>query len=311
MPSQAFSSFEAFFDANRHASVRATLLGRDSKNWALTHLIVSTVGVQWGQASGKAVVEGASKAGGLTMFIQTQGAPAFSGNGRRFDDRSLMVVGPGEEFCLAADASWRRWCSLYIPNEMLARQNGEETTGVASQRGVFQLPPPRIEKFLSVIDQLDRAVQQAPFAFDSAASQKAAEQKLARAVGDVLGTPPEVNLPFGRHAVPRSQIVRMSMDFVVQHDGEFLSVEQLASAAGVSERTLRDAFQSYFGAAPVQYLNRRTLHQVRRALKAADPSRTTVTEVAAQFGVWHFGRFSRDYRFLFGELPSETLRKSH
>jgi len=311
MPTQAFSSFEAFFDANRHASVRAMLLGRDCKNWALTHLVVNTVSVQWGQASGKAVVEGLSKVDGLTMFLQTQGEPAFSGNGCRFGDRSLMVVAPGQEFCLAAEGSWRRWCSVYIPNEKLARASGGTTIPVTAQRGVFQLPPQRIERFLSVMRQLDRAVQQAPAAFDSAASQKAAEQKLARAVGNVLGEPSEVNLPFGRPAVPRTQIIRMSMDFVVQHDGAYLSVEQLAGAAGVSERTLRDAFQSYFGAAPVQYLNRRTLHQVRNALKHADPLRTTVTAVAAQFGVWHLGRFSRDYRFLFGELPSKTLRHAH
>jgi AraC family ethanolamine operon transcriptional activator len=85
-------------------------------------------------------------------------------------------------------------------------------------------------------------------------------------------------------------------------------VEQLAAAAGVSERTLRDAFQHYFGLAPLRYLNRRTLHQVRSALKAADPSAATVTSIATKFGVWELGRFARDYRVLFGELPSQTLR---
>ncbi len=33
MPKQTFSSFEAFFDANRHATVRATLLGPARENW--------------------------------------------------------------------------------------------------------------------------------------------------------------------------------------------------------------------------------------------------------------------------------------
>ena len=113
----------------------------------------------------------------------------------------------------------------------------------------------------------------------------------------------------GRHAIPRRQIIRKSMDFVEQHEGEYLSVELLASAAGVSERTLRNAYQQYFGLAPVRYLNRRALHQVRRALQGADPSVATVTQIATQFGVWELGRFARDYRFLFGELPSETLRR--
>ena len=112
----------------------------------------------------------------------------------------------------------------------------------------------------------------------------------------------------GRHSIPPRKIVRTSMDFVDQHVGEYLSVAQLATAAGVSERTLRDAFQHCFGLAPVRYLNRRALHQVRRALKAANPSVATVTQVASEFGVWELGRFARDYRNLFGELPSATLR---
>jgi AraC family ethanolamine operon transcriptional activator len=311
MPTQSFLTFDTFFEANQHANLRATLLERDRGDWALTHLIANNVSVQWGEAGGKAVVEGATRPGGLSIFLQTQGAPSFSGNGRRFDQLSLMVVGPSEEFCLAADASPRRWCSLYIPNDKLADQDGDPNIAVASIHAVFQLPPQRIERFRSVIEQLDQTVQQAPAAFDSAASQKAAEQKLAREVRYVLTATSEVEHPLGRHAVPRRQIIGMSMDFVDQHDGEHLSVEQLAVAAGVSERTLRDAFQQYFGAAPVQYLNRRTLHQVRAALKAADPSQATVTEIATQFGVWQFGRFARDYRFLFHELPSETLRHQH
>ena len=311
MPTQSFLTFEAFFDANRHASLRAMLLGRDHGNWALTHLMVNNLSVQWGQAGGKAVVEGASKLGGVTIFLQTEGASAFSGNGHRLDDLSLMVAGPGDEFCLAADASSRRWCSLFIPNGDLVSANGDATTAVGSMRGVFQLPPQRIERFRSVIEQLDEVVQREPAVFESATAQKAAKQKLVQEIRNVLAGPHEPEHPIGRHMVPREEIIRRSVEFVDQHDGEYLSVKQLAAAAGVSERTLRDAFQHYFGVGPVRYLNRRTLHQVRRALKAANPSRATVTEIATQFGVWELGRFARDYRFLFGELPSETLRRTY
>jgi AraC family transcriptional regulator, ethanolamine operon transcriptional activator len=307
MPTQTFSSFDAFFEANRHASLRAMLLGSDRGSWVLTNLTVNKVGVQFGQAVGRAVVEGASKPGGLTIFLQTQGTAAFLGNGRRLDERTLMVVGPGDEFCLAADASPRRWCSLYIPNEKLAGRIEQTTTALRPIRGVFQLPAQRIERFRSAIEQLDGAVQRAPAAFDSAQAQEATEQKLGEEIRSVLAMPREVEHPVGRHVVPRRQIIRMSMDFVDQHGGEYVAVEQLAAAAGVSQRTLRDAFRGYFGAAPVQYLNRRTLHLVRKALKASDPSMATVTEIATQFGVWELGRFARDYRSLFGELPSKTL----
>ena len=307
MPTQTFTSFDAFFEANRHASLRAMLLGADRGNWLLTNLIVNKLGVQFGQAGGRAVVEGASKLGGLTIFLQTQGAASFLGNGRRLDELTLMVVGSGDEFCLAADASPRRWCSLYIPNEKLAGTNLQTAAALGSMRGVFQLPRQRIERFRSAIAQLDGAVQRAPGSFDSAAAQEATEEKLCDEIRNVLALPREVEHRLGRHAVPRRQIIRTSMDFVDQHGGEYLSVEQLATAAGVSQRTLCDAFQGYFGAAPVEYLNRRTLHLVRKALKASDPSMATVTDIATQFGVWELGRFARDYRCLFGELPSKTL----
>ena len=306
MPTQTFSSFEAYFD-----SLRAMVLGRDGGNWVLTHLSVNNLSVQWGQAGANVVVEGAPKPGGVfSIFIPTRRSSWISGDGRWFDDCSLMVVGPGDEFCLAAHAL-RRWCSLYIPNEMLPDANGDAATAISSTRGIVQLPSRRVERFRSTVERFDEAVQQAPAAFESAAAQNAAEQKLVREIRNVLAAPYEAEHTLGRHVVPRREIIRMSMDFVDQHDEECLSVEQLATAAGVSERTLRDAFQQSFGVAPVRYLNRRTLHQIRRALKAADPSVATVTEIATQFGVWQFGRLARDYRFVFGELPSETLRNLH
>jgi AraC family ethanolamine operon transcriptional activator len=308
MPIQTFSSFEAFFDAFRFASMRAMVLGPAGENWVLSTLVLDNLSIQWGRAEAKAVVEGAPRAAGVSIFVPTRTPAAWWWNGHQFDELSLMVDVPGADFCLATAAAPRSWCGLYIPNQVIADANGDVTTAVGSKRGFFQVSRQRIMRFRSVIGQLETIVRRAPTVLESAAGQRAAAQKLLREVRNLLAAPNPVELTPGRHVVPRRHIIRMAMDFVEQHDRECLSVEQLATAAGVSERTLRDAFVRYFGVPPVQYLNRRTLHQVRKALKAADPSVTTVTEIATQFGVWQFGRMSRDYRLLFGELPSETLR---
>jgi AraC family ethanolamine operon transcriptional activator len=88
-----------------------------------------------------------------------------------------------------------------------------------------------------------------------------------------------------------------------------VSLEDLATAVGVSERTVRTAFHDYFGVGPRHYLNLRQLHLIRRTLQGPDPGMATVSAVATHFGVWELGRFAQRYRTLFGELPSATLKR--
>jgi AraC family ethanolamine operon transcriptional activator len=306
MPTRTFSSFEAFFAANLHSDVRGMILGRRRETWVMTQLPISTLSVQWGRAGSSVVVEGAAKPCGVSIFLPTHSPLGITGNGHRLDESSLLINQTGTEFCIAND-SLRPWFSVYVPYAALAA-DGAATPSLASLHGFVQVPFPRIQRFRVVIGQLGEAVQRTITDFESPAAQRAAEQKLVPEIRNLLAVPLEAECTPGRHVVPRKQITRMAMDFVGQHEGEYLSVEQLAAAAGVSERTLRDAFQHYFGLAPLRYLNRRTLHQVRSALKAADPSAATVTSIATKFGVWELGRFARDYRVLFGELPSQTLR---
>jgi AraC family ethanolamine operon transcriptional activator len=308
MPTRTFSSFEAFFASNLHSDLRGMVLGRRRENWVMTQLAVDKLSVQWGRAGSSVVVEGPAKPGGVSIFLPTENTSGVSGNGHPLDESSLMINQTGDEFCIANDSS-RPWFSVYVPYETLAGASGDATTPVPLMHGFVQVPLARIRRFRSVIGQFGEAVHRAATGFESVAAQRAAEQKLVPEIRSLLAVPPEVEPMHGRHAIPRRQIVRTSMDFVDQHEGEYLSVEQLAAAAGVSERTLREAFQQYFGVAPLRYLNRRTLHQVRTALKAADPTVATVTKIATRFGVWELGRFARDYRNLFGELPSETLRR--
>ena len=58
---------------------------------------------------------------------------------------------------------------------------------------------------------------------------------------------------------------------------------------------------------PKRYLWLRRMHLAQWALRRADPVRTTVTEIATNYGFWELGRFSVVYRLQFGESPSTTL----
>jgi transcriptional regulator GlxA family with amidase domain len=60
---------------------------------------------------------------------------------------------------------------------------------------------------------------------------------------------------------------------------------------------------------PIRYLRLRRMNLAHRALLAADPAQKTVTEIATGHGFWELGRFSVEYRTLFGEPPSASLRR--
>ncbi len=86
-----------------------------------------------------------------------------------------------------------------------------------------------------------------------------------------------------------------------------ISVAQLARAVGVSRRTLDTSFRASVGVSPARFTKLLRLNHARRLIEAGDHS---IASAASLSGLHHFGRFSRDYREHFGELPSSTLART-
>jgi transcriptional regulator GlxA family with amidase domain len=64
------------------------------------------------------------------------------------------------------------------------------------------------------------------------------------------------------------------------------------------------------GMGPISYLRRLNLNRLRQSLRqprANEPK--SVTEIALDYGFWHLGRFSAQYREMFGESPRERERR--
>jgi AraC family ethanolamine operon transcriptional activator len=113
-----------------------------------------------------------------------------------------------------------------------------------------------------------------------------------------------------REGRSRSSIVRRVEEFFRDHVDESVSMTRLSSIAGVSERSLRNAFYRVCATSPKKYLRIWQLHQVRRSLRSAPGGPSAVTSVATQHGFYELGRFAGEYRKMFGEAPSETLHKA-
>ena len=89
-----------------------------------------------------------------------------------------------------------------------------------------------------------------------------------------------------------------------------LNIATLCRVLTVGERTLRNAFHRIHGLPPHRYLRMLKLSRARQELMLVRGQSVTVTEIATDLGFVELGRFSVEYRRMFGESPSETLRQA-
>jgi AraC-like DNA-binding protein len=104
-------------------------------------------------------------------------------------------------------------------------------------------------------------------------------------------------------------IVARFEEFLEANPDQPLYLTEICAAIGVAERTLRCACEEHLGMGPIRYLTLRRMHLVRRALLRANPSIATVTQIVTDHGFWELGRFAVQYKALFGESPSVSLRR--
>ncbi len=104
----------------------------------------------------------------------------------------------------------------------------------------------------------------------------------------------------------RKLVVDQIKSYLEHHQDAPVTITELCQVACVSRRTLQYSFETVMGISPLQFLRLSRLNGARRTLSSAAPT-DSVANIATQWGFWHLSQFSKDYRLLFGELPSETL----
>ncbi|MET0567876.1 MAG: AraC family transcriptional regulator [Hyphomicrobiaceae bacterium] len=112
----------------------------------------------------------------------------------------------------------------------------------------------------------------------------------------------------GRVTDPGPAVVQRARDFIDAHASEPIRLADLARVLGVGLRSLQTGFRRHVGCSPREYLMNCRLQLARSRLLSAS-SGTKVSTVAFDCGFSDLAVFSAKYRLVFGELPSETLRR--
>jgi AraC-like DNA-binding protein len=227
-----------------------------------------------------------------------------------------MAVSPGDIVINDTDLMYRRteancdWGSMSVPRDDLDA-TCHAVTGreyAASPRKHLVRPAPELmSRLLKIHEVVGQLAKTTPDILALPGVARALEQELILVMIRCLTEGCSSGMTSGsrRHDL----IMARFEEFLETHPGQPLYLTEICAAIGVAERTLRVACEEHLGMGPIRFLSLRRMHLVHRALQRADSSRTTVTRLATDHGFWELGRFAVSYRALFGESPSESLRR--
>ncbi len=107
---------------------------------------------------------------------------------------------------------------------------------------------------------------------------------------------------------------RRVLDKIRQHveqTGQYpLTITELCNIAYVSRRTLQYCFEHELNVSPIQYLRDCRLNEIRRILLKSSED-IVISDLAIDFGFFHISTFNQHYKQLFGETPTQTIKRSN
>jgi AraC family ethanolamine operon transcriptional activator len=141
------------------------------------------------------------------------------------------------------------------------------------------------------------------------ASDLAAHREESLAIAVLNGLSHSIKTDEPQH-LKSDRAIRLVLDYVNSAPAEEITAVELCTLADCSQRWLEQSFKTRFGVTPKAYVKYLRLARLRRDLQ--QPPRgdcQKVNQLAGAYGFWHMGQLAADYRKIYGELPSDTLKR--
>lgn len=306
----SFADPDAYQERVRASQAEILSLGRGEFQAVLTHIDLDRIWMQSGFDSLPRIGRTTGDPDrAIVMFVAELEQPPSQIGGRELTHDKIAVFAKGSTNIIRTEGG-HRWATMSLTHADLAAAGeaivGQEIT-CPPETYLVKRSPELLARLRTLHAQTIKLARTAPEMLAAPAVAKSLEQALTRAMANLLSSagPAERQWLPGQHA----RIVNRFLEFLEARPDEPVYLAEICSGIGASERTLRTCCQEVLGVGPVRYLWLRRMHLTRQALLHADASAATVTEIATTHGFWELGRFSVEYRGLFGELPSISLRR--
>ena len=235
------------------------------------------------------------------VCVLTETSPPCTLNGATLARDHLVVCPGGKALVAKTPAGVNVYCMDLARDLLLGEADKRRSVEV-----IYDAQGARClrEALLSGLSALVRlqSIEQHPAA--ARAFKSAVADVLRRIVSGISADSPDRVPQCARRRAVR--IFCIAQEYIDHCLTDGISVAEVCRQTGASRRSLECIFQSILGMGPGAYIRNLQLNRVRRDLLSGDQEAVSIGEIAAQYGVWHWSRFSQNYKLLFGELPSQT-----
>lgn len=240
---------------------------------------------------------------GWYNFVVNISPAIFCGN--EVDAGHLLVLSPGREYRSVLASSWHS-IEILISSSVLADEGLYLAPNLVSDPKTTTIPLPA--ELIGIFRHLATMTfgRKQERLIDTLWLRRALLRALdkALAVGERRGAELSV-----QSRIDGYDLVQRAIRYIEVRFGQRISVNELARELNVTPRAMNYATRSVFDMSPLDLVQAFRLHHVRNELWEKRLSEAAVTSAALMQDFGHLGRFSQQYRTLFGELPSQTLQR--
>lgn len=104
-----------------------------------------------------------------------------------------------------------------------------------------------------------------------------------------------------------SRQIQFALNYIDSHLSEPITIAEIASAAGISVRSLQHSFRKELGTSPLGYIIDRRLDRTHADI-CRGGDLVSIKAVASRWGFIHMSEFSRRFKMRFGYLPSQAYQ---
>jgi len=178
---------------------------------------------------------------------------------------------------------------------------------IVSTQHLLLIPKPEMKNLQDTFDKYFQSLEEDPELIHLKNFQVCFEEELLSALIAALFSNYNDDSEISYH---NSTIWKKLEIYIETYKHRPIRVSELTQTAEISERSLYRLFHERFSITPKAYLDKLRLNGVRLDLIKSSGSDTKIHHIANVWGFWHMGKFAADYKYLFGELPSETLHSA-